>query len=347
MIDEKSFDKIASIVLIVVLVFLSFFILRPILTSVIFALILSFIFYPLYNQFFSWTKNKNLSAAIICFILLTIIIVPLLLLTPTLVKQTFEAYSYLQREDVFSPIKNFITSFFPSQQISNQITVAINTFTSKIASSFLNKFTDLFLNSPIILLHTILILFVFFFGLRDGDKVVNYIQNLSPLSKESEKKIFKQFKEITYSVIYGNIVVGIIQGIATGIALFILKIPNALIWTLISIFVGVLPMVGTWVIWVPVDIYLFTIGRTTAALGLLIYGLLVIIWIDNLTRMIIVSKTTKINSAIVLVSMVGGMFVFGVLGLILGPLIISYLLLLLDSYKDKKTASLIIEKNNG
>ena len=347
MIDEKSFNKIANIVLIAVLVFLTFFILKPILTSVIFALILSFIFYPLYNKLLLWTKNKILSALIVCILLLGIIIVPLLLLTPTLVKQTFEAYSYLQGEDVFAPLKKLIQGFFPSQQISNQITIAINSFTSKIASSFLNKFTNIILNSPMILLHILLILFVFFFGLRDGDKFVEYIQSLSPLSKESEKKIFKQFKEITYSVIYGNIVVGIVQGIATGIALFILKIPNALVWTLVAIFAGVLPMVGTWVIWVPVDIYLFTIGRTTPAIGLLIYGLFVIIWIDNLTRMIIVSKTTKINSAIVLVSMVGGLLVFGVLGLILGPLIISYLLLLLDSYKDKKTASLIIEKNNA
>lgn len=262
---------------------------------------------------------------------------------PTLVTQTFNAYSYLQKGDVFAPIISFINGFFSSPELSKQLTVAMNSFTSKIASSFLNEFTNIIINSPIILLHILIILFVFFFGLRDGDKFISYIQGLSPLSKESEKKIFKQFKDITYSVIYGNIVVGIVQGVFTGVALFILKIPNPLVWTLIAIVAGILPMVGTWVIWVPVDIYLFAIGRTNAAIGLLIYGLAVIIWVDNLARLIIVSKTTKINSAIVLIGMVGGLLVFGVLGLILGPLIIAYLILLLDTYKDKKTASILIQ----
>lgn len=344
MIDEKSFNKIASIVLLAVLVILTFFILRPILISTIFALILAFIFYPIYKKFLVWTKNKNIAALIICLILLAIIIIPVLLLTPLLVKQTFEVYMHLQREDILAPFKALMPSFFSSPEISKDIAIAINKFTSNIASSFLNKFTDILLNSPIILLHLLLIFFVFFFGLRDGDKLVSYIQSLSPLSKESEKKIFKQFKDITHSVIFGQIIVGIIQGLVTGIALFIFRVPNALILTLIATFVGILPIIGPWLVWVPVDIYLFSIGRTAAAIGLLIYGVIIITWVDTLIRPVIVSKKTKINSAIVLVSMVGGLFVFGALGLILGPLIIAYLILILESYRTKKTTSIFIQK---
>lgn len=344
MIDEKSFNKIASIVLIAVLITLTFFILKPILVSSIFALILAFIFYPIYKKFLLWTRNKNLAALIICLILLTIVIVPLLLLTPLLVKQTFEIYMYLQRADILAPFKSIFPSFFSSPELSKDLVIAINSFTAKIASSFLNNFTEILLNSPIILLHLALILFVFFFALRDGDELVSYIQSLSPLSKESEKKVFQQFKDITYSVIFGNIIVGIVQGLVTGIALFVLRIPNAIILTLAAVFFSMFPLLGPWLIWVPVDVYLFTVGRTTAALGLLIYGLLFISLIDNIIRPFIVSKKTKINSAIVLVGMIGGLFVFGMLGLILGPLIIAYLLLLLDSYKNKKTASILIQK---
>jgi predicted PurR-regulated permease PerM len=341
MMDEKSFNKIASMVLLAVLAILTFFILRPILISTIFALILSFIFYPIYKKFLLWTKNKNLSALIICLILLAIIIIPLLFFVPLLVKQTFEVYLYMQGEDVLVPLHNLISNFFPSSDISNDLIIAVNSFTSKLASSFLSKFTEILLNSPIILLNLVLILFVFFFGLRDGDKFVNYIQTVSPLSKEAEKKIFKQFKDITHSVIFGQIVVGIAQGIITAIALFIFKVPNALVLTLIATFVGVLPIIGPWLVWVPVDIYLFLTGRTAAGFGMLVYGLLIITWVDTLVRPLIVSKKTKMNSAIVLVSMLGGLFVFGVLGLILGPLIISYLILLLESYKNKRESILI------
>ena len=342
MIDEKSFNKIASIVILAVLVILSFFILRPILISSIFALILAFIFYPVYKKILLWTKNKNLSALIICVILLAIVIIPLLLLTPLLVRQTFEAYTYIQQEDIMAPFRELFSSIFADS--STDFTVAINSFTNRIAASLLNRFTEILLNSPIILLHIVLILFVFFFGLRDGDKLVVYIQSLSPLSKESEKKVFQQFKDITHSVIFGQIIVGIIQGLVTGFALLIFGVPNALVLILIATFVGILPIIGPWLVWIPVDLYLFLSGRTAAGIGFLIYGLIIITWVDTIIRPIIVSKRTKINSAVILVSMVGGLFVFGVLGLILGPLIIAYLILLLETYRDKKTESLLIQE---
>lgn len=344
MIDEKSFNKIASVVVLAVLVILSFFILKPILISSIFALILAFIFHPLYKRFFSWTKNRNLSALLICIILLVIIILPLLFFVPLLVTQTFEVYTYIQSEDVLAPLYSIANKFFSSSGIPSDLIVAINSFTSKVASSFLSKFTDVLLNSPIILLHLVLILFVFFFGLRDGEELLVYIQSISPLSEESEKKVFKQFKDITRSVIFGQIIVGIIQGIVTGFALFILRVPNALVLTLIATFVGILPIIGPWLVWVPVDIYLFLVGRTVAGFGLLIYGLVIITWVDAIIRPLIVSKRTKINSAVVLVSMVGGLLVFGVLGLIIGPLVIAYLILLLESYRKKKTGSIMIQK---
>jgi len=344
MIDEKLFNKIASIVLMSVLVVLTFLIIRPILASTVFALILAFIFYPVYKKLRIKVKSNNLAALIVTAFILIIIIVPLIFLTPLLVKQTFEVYKYIQNENLVDAVQKIFPSVFTTQEISKDIAIAIHNFTSNIASDFLNNFSQILLNSPIILLHLLLILFVFFFGLRDGDKLISYIQSLSPLSKESEKKVFQQFKDITNSVIFGQIVVGIIQGIVTGIALFIFKIPNALVLTLLATLAGVLPIIGPALVWVPVDIYLFLSGRIGAGIGLLIYGLFIISWVDALIRPLIVSKKTKINSAIVLVSMIGGLFVFGILGLILGPLIIAYLILILEAYRNKKTESILIQK---
>ncbi|OGJ19017.1 hypothetical protein A3K73_07770 [Candidatus Pacearchaeota archaeon RBG_13_36_9] len=343
MIDEKSFNKIMSIILIAVLVVLTFLILRPILISTIFALILSFIFYPLHKRIRSIVKSKNLSALIICLILLAIIIIPLIFLIPLIVRQSVQVYTFLQGEDFLSPVYSLINKF-SSPDVSKDLIVGLNSFTAKMVDSFLSKFQDIILGSPVILLHLLIILFVFFFGLRDGEEFIAYLQSLSPLSKESEKKVFQQFKDITYSVIYGNILVGVIHGLVAGIALFILGIPNAVILTLLAVFFSVIPLLGPWLVWVPVDIYLFSAGRTTAAVGLLIYGLVVISWIDNIIRPLIVSRRTKINSAIILVSMVGGLFVFGVLGLILGPLIISYLILIIEIFRNKKTDSILIQK---
>lgn len=340
-IDEKLFKRIATIVLVSVLIILTFLILKPIIISAIFGLILAFIFYPIHRRFSSKIKNKTLSALLISLALIIIIILPLLLLTPILVKQTFEVYSFLQKQNIFDALQKNFPGIFSNPELSKNIVISINSFISNLTSSFLSNFKDILLNSPTIILNFVLALFVFFFGLRDGDKLVCYLQDLSPLSKESEEKIFKQFKDITYAVIFGQIIVGIAQGLIAGVGLFIFKVPNALVLTLLATFFGIFPVLGAWLVWVPADIYLFLIGKTGAAFGLLIYGLVIVSWIDNVLRVYIVSKKTKISSGVILVSMIGGLLVFGILGLILGPLIISYLLLFLEFYRNKKSPGLI------
>lgn len=344
-VDENTFKRILTIILIAVLIILAFLILRPILISTIFGLILALVFHPLYKWFLSKFRNSNLSAIIMTLILILIVLIPLLFLIPVIVRQTFDVYTYMQKTDLVTPLNNIFSKFFTSSpELAKNLAISLNSFTSKIASSFLNNFQEILLNSPSILLHLFLILFVFFFGLRDGEIFVKYLQDVSPLSKESGEKIFKQFKDITNSVVFGQIVTGIVQGILAGAILFILQIPNAAILTILAIFFAILPIIGPWIVWVPVDVYLFLTNQTVPAFILLFYGLIVISWVDNLLRPYIVGKRTKINSGVILVSMIGGLLVFGILGLIIGPLVISYLILLLEFYRNKKTPSLMLQQ---
>ena len=344
MIDEKTFNKITSIVLMSVLIILSFVILRPILVSSLFALILSFIFYPVYKKLNKITGSRNLSAFLVCFGLLVVIIAPLVVFVPIFVRQIVSVFSFVQGEEFLSVINNLFSGFFP-EELSREFIVYLNNFTSYLTNTLLKKAESIILSSPVLFLHSVIILFLFFFGLRDGEKIILYIQSLSPLSKESEKKVFKQFKDITHSVIYGQIVIGVIQGVLTGIILFIFRIPNALVLTILAMFLGVLPIIGPSLIWIPLVFYLFAVGRVVPAFVMLIFGFFVISGIDNLLRPLIVGKKTKINSGVILVSMIGGLLVFGVLGLIIGPLIISYLLLVLEPYRKGNNQSIFI--HNG
>jgi predicted PurR-regulated permease PerM len=133
--------------------------------------------------------------------------------------------------------------------------------------------------------------------------------------------------------------------LAAGIGYLIFGVPSALLLTLFTIFVSIIPFVGAWLGWVPVDIYLFSAGRVDAAIGLLIYGLIVVSLIDNVLRTIIISRRTKLNSAIVLIGMIGGLLAFGVLGLIIGPLVLAYVLLVIEIYKKRtQSESILFEK---
>jgi predicted PurR-regulated permease PerM len=156
------------------------------------------------------------------------------------------------------------------------------------------------------------------------------------------KNLIKSTKGITSSILYGQILVGMIQGIFVGIGIFLFRIPNALVLTLLALLFGVLPIVGTAVVWVPLAIYLFVTGNVWAAIGIIFFGLLSA-FADNILRPLIVSKRANISPSIILVGMIGGIFFFGILGLILGPLILSYLLIILEVYRKKSVPGLIIE----
>ena len=344
--DDTYFRKTMSAILLVSLIVLSIFILKSVLISIILSFLLVFIFAPVYDWLNKYVKSPNISAGIILLFLLLIIILPIWFLTPILIEQSLEIFKETSKLDFITPLKSVFPSIFSSEEFAAEIGSIISSFTSKAANSLVNSLANIVLNFPAISLHLVIIFFTFFFVLRDKEIVVNYLKSLLPFSKEVEEKLFEYSKSVTAAVLYGEVVVGVLQGVIMGIGLFIFKIPNALFFSLMSMFLGVLPIVGTAILWVPLAIYLFVEGNSVAAWGIIIFGLLSSN-IDNVLRPVIVSKKTKIHSAIILVSMIGGLFFFGILGFILGPLIISYLLILLEIYRGKAKPAVIVQESSA
>ncbi len=340
--EDIYFRRIMSIVIIAVLVVLSFFLVRPILLSIVVGFILAFIFNPVYNKTRRIVKSKNLSSILICILLIITIIIPLWFLTPILINQSIKFYVTSQNIDFVEPIKSIFPSLFASEIFSAEVGSVINSFVATATNSLMNTFSKVLLNFPTLFLQFLVAFFTFFFVLKDKDKVIGYIQSLLPFSKEVEKKLFKSSKDITFSVIYGQIIIGVIQGILTGIGFFIFGAPNALLFTFFAILAGIFPIIGTAIIWVPVAIYLFIAGDTLPALGIMIFGFLSSI-VDNLIRPVLVSRRTTLNPGVILIGMIGGLFLFGVLGFILGPLILAYLFIVLEIYRNKKIPGVLIE----
>lgn len=339
---DKYFDKIMSIIIIVFLVVLSFLIVRPILNSIIFALILGFIFTPFYLWLYKKTKSRNLSASLIIVLLLIVIILPLWFLTPVLLKQSFSIYQATQATDFITPFKSAFPALFSSDQFSAEIGSIFSSFISRTANSLVNSISNIIINIPTLSLQFLVVLFTFFFILTDGDVVLDYVKSVLPFPKEIEKKIFQYAEDITASVLYGQVVIGFIQGVIASIGFFIFGAPNPLFLTLLAVVAGILPLIGPLVISVPVAIYLFVAGNNFAGWGILAFGLISSL-VDHFLRPIIVARRTKMHMGLVLISTIGGLFFFGIIGLILGPLITAYLIILLEVYRGKPTGVLVEE----
>jgi len=340
MISEKNFKKILIAVLIIALIIVALIIIKPIIVSILWGLILAYIFYPIYIFLYRKIKERNITALLVVLLVIFILFLPIWFFFPLISKQIFDTYSYFQTLDFYNLIKRIIPSTTASPVFQAEAISLINNFISKIVSTILSAFSELILNLPNILLQAVVALFTFFFALRDGDKFKEYVSDISPFNKSLEKNISKEFKNITKAVIFGFIVTGIIQGIFTGVGFFIFRVPQTLLLTILAIFASIIPVLGAWAIWIPVAIYLLTTGHIGAGIGLILYGSLFISWIDNILRIWIVSRRTKLSSAIILIGMIGGLIVFGVIGLVIGPLVLSYLIILIDAYKKKKFSDL-------
>jgi predicted PurR-regulated permease PerM len=341
--DDPYFKKITTAVILAILIVLAFFLLKPILLSIIVGFILAFSFTPTYNWLNKYIKSKNICSFLICFSLILLIILPIWFLTPVLINQSVKFYLTFQEVDFITPLKNIFPSLFASEEFSIEIGFAIKSFVTNTTNSLVNLFSQLIFNFPNLFLQFLVAFFTFFFVLKDKEKVISYIKSLLPFSKDVEKKLFKSSKDITSSVIYGQIIIGVVQGIFAGLGFFIFGVPNALLLTLFAALAGIIPIIGPAIIWVPVAIYLFVTGDTFSALGIVIFGFFSST-VDNFLRPMFIAKRTMMHPALILIGMIGGFFLFGVLGFILGPLIIAYLLIILEIYRNKKIPGILIKQ---
>lgn len=341
--DQEYFKKIATVSIIFVLFTLTFFILKPILLAIIFGIILSVVFAPVYSKLLKIIRFKNLTALLICIVLVLLIVLPVWFLTPIFINQSFKIYLSSQQLDYVTPLKKIFPSFFASEQFSNEIGSIMHSFVTKTANSLTNSFSEIILNFPKLVIQLLIVISTFFFVLRDKEELLEYIKSILPFPKEVEDKLFKSSKEITFSVIYGQVVVGILQGIIAGIGFFLFDVPNALLLTFISSIAGIIPLIGPIFVWVPVIFYLLISDAAgVTILGVLVFGTLSST-IDNILRPLIVSKRTRVHSGLVIIGMVGGYLLFGIMGFILGPLILAYLLIVLESYRKRGSPEVFIK----
>lgn len=340
-ITDKDVKKLTLIILIVLLLVLVYVIVKPVLIASIGGLILAYMFTPFYKKVTALVKNRTLAATLVSFTILICLFVVLWFIIPLIMQQVFEIFSYSQKFDA----QKFIKVLFPhsAERFIVQLSVTINELIGKASSTVLNSLLDVFLELPNIMINLFVAGFVFFFALRDAQQFNTFFKGLSPFSEAKEKVLVKHFKDVTDSVIYGQIIVGIVQGLLAGIGFLAFGVDNALVLTLLAIFFSIIPFIGPAIVWIPVAVYLFSSGNDTAAFIYLAYNILIVSLVDNFLRSYLVSRKTNLSPALIMIGMIGGIYIFGILGLVIGPLALAYLLTLVESFKDKSLYSLFVD----
>jgi predicted PurR-regulated permease PerM len=171
-----------------------------------------------------------------------------------------------------------------------------------------------------------LMLYLLFFFLRDGQRLLEGLVRALPLGDERERLLMSRFAEVSRATIKGTVVVGIAQGAIGGIAFAVLGLGAPVLWGTMMALLSILPAVGTALVWLPAAIILFVSGRVVAGIALVLVGVFLIGMVDNVLRPILVGRDTRMPDYLILLSTLGGLAAFGLAGIIIGPIIAAFFL---------------------
>lgn len=342
MVDKQIVNRAVVLLLIISVFIAAIFVLKPLIMAIFLGLFIAYIVHPLYNPIKKYIKGENLSTLIFCALLIILLAVPLFFFLPMFVKEIFNAYLYVQGIDLTSVIIELFGSFF-NDEITRAIAVQANLFIVKFFNFSMTSFSNSFSDLPTLMLKFAVFLFTFYFATKDSEKIRVYISELSPLSKNTGDKFSQGFRNITNAVIFGQLLVGVIQGLCLGLGMWLLGVPKTGFLTVVAIITSIIPIVGAWLVWIPVSLYLLVSGNTLQGTILFLYGLLFVSTIDNILRPYFISKKSNVGTFVAILGIVGGLYTFGAIGLILGPLVLSYVLIIIDFYKEGKLNELFRE----
>ena len=228
-------------------------------------------------------------------------------------------------------VKKFpaLAKYMPSQeQLLEQVGTA-----AKTAGAFLVAFASrMTTTTAAFLLNLFVMLYAMFFFFRDGDKILERIFYYTPLSDEDETRMLTQLASITRATVKGTLVIGIIQGALAGIAFWVAGIEGAALWGTIMTILAIIPGIGAALVWVPAAIILFVTGQHLTAILLATWCAAVVGTVDNFLRPMLVGRDAKMPDLLILIGTLGGLFLFGLIGFIVGPIVCGLFLTVWDIY---------------
>lgn len=316
----------------------------PFLKALLIGAILAGLCRPLYRWLVKLFRGRtSLASAVTLLILFVLIVGPLSAFLSVVIRQALhvstQAVPWLREH--FGAGSGFnahdwLVQHFPSlrEYIPEQDELLDNVGSvAKSAGTFLvaagSRVTA---GTAVFLLDLFVMAYAAFFFLRDGPAILEKIFYYMPLSDEDEERMLHRFVSVTRATVKGTLIIGLLQGTLAGIAFWPAGIDGAAFWGTIMVILSIVPGIGAALVWVPATIYLFITGHTLAGLLLTAWCAGVVGTIDNVLRPMLVGKDAKMPDLLILVGTLGGLFLFGPIGFIVGPVVCGLFLTVWDIY---------------
>lgn len=312
-----------------VIVFVGF-IFKPFLSVLVIGASFAVVLYPIYEWLLSKKISNSLSALLVLIFFTFALCIPFLSIGLVVFNQAQDFYISIVHGGTTG---NLLTSFGNNLNNVLPIHLDINEKLSSLSSFILDHLSGIFSFTLSTIFSFVLILLSIFYFLKDGAQFRKGIILLSPLADKDDEKIISRLSKSVNGVMKGYLFLGILQGILMSFGLLIFGVPNAALWGVVAALASLIPTVGTALISVPAVIFLFAIGHNSAALGLGLWSLIFVGLIDNFLSPVFVGSKTNLPPFLILFSVLGGISIFGPVGVLIGPLSVSLLYTLVSIYR--------------
>lgn len=337
----KNYNVYFFFALLAAVTVLAFLVLKPFFIPLLIAAILASLFSFIYNALLKTTRGSEIASAIItCAIVALVILIPVLFVASLMANEIYDLVTKTSVDtssigNVISKInaKLSVIPFLDSVKLENYLS-------EERAIGLIKGFSQ---NALLIIQKTykgvahfifiiIMIFFSLFYLLIDGKKLLAKLTKLSPLRNEYETRLFGKFNSIARATLKGTTLIALLQGLMTGMLFWATGVSSPAILGILAAVASVIPSVGSALIWLPTGIIMIILGHIWPGIIIFIVGALLISTVDNILKPKLVGQDTQMHPLLILFSTLGGIALFGIAGFIVGPIIMSFFLVLWEIY---------------
>jgi predicted PurR-regulated permease PerM len=341
--NREAINKWVLLLLVFFISALFLSMIRQFLMAIFLAGIFSALSFPLYVRFGKWFKGRYKLASMTTIILIVLVILlPLAGLAGIITAQAIKVGETVKpwvEQQLSEP--DAISSALKSLPFMDQIEPYRNTILKKagemvggVSGFLINHLSSFTLGTVNFLFMLFIMLYAMFFFLMDGGKLLEKILYYLPLEDHDERRMLDRFTSVTRATLKGTAVIGILQGGLAGLAFAVIGIPSAVFWGAIMTVLSIIPGIGSALVWGPAAIILAATGHLVKAIGLAVFCAIVVGSLDNLLRPILVGKDTQMHELMIFLGTLGGIMMFGVVGVIIGPIVAALFVTVWEIYGD-------------
>jgi len=317
------------------------------ISAIVLALLIASVFYPIYSWVKRRLKNRETSASLfMTLFIFLVLIIPASGFVTTLSNEAFEFYNTTRNTVSLQKIQEAMESdsiwVQRIKKIGNMVGIEFTPETLEMLTASVGKKVGLFLynqgrsmasNIFSLLVHFFLMMMTIYYLFRDGMRLKDYIGRLLPVPREQVEKVVDTFQEMGRAIIIGNGLAGAVQGVLGGFGFFFFGLTSPFLWGSVIAFMAFLPVIGASIIFIPAAAILMLHGEVATGIGFLIYNIAYSSIIEYLIKPRVIGQGMQMNSLLVFIGIIGGIKLFGILGIIYGPLIITIFLTLAEIYR--------------